>query len=344
MKNQLIKLINLSCCSILALNSCATKDVNANIDHVASKIKNIKESAEKTNSIVNHNFITTVPEGIFTSQVTKDRHSTQLLQIFYSTIKVNNTFTGLKSAGDAISDLTGISVDVASADSKRDTATKSVYIYQNSGNLVNLLDKISTKYDVEWTYNDGVIEFNRLQTYTWSINAIPGDYSMQNNITNIVGLNATNANTSSSTGSGSSSSSGGGNSSSQTGTSQGTQTLAFNSSANIWSNISSTVKSMLSSEGSVSVSPADSTLTVNDRPHVVRLVGRYIAKENEIIGRQVKLEVKLLTVSVSDEDNYNINWAAVLHGTTAGAAIASTAGSTLGSSFTINANSGDLSG
>ena len=232
-----------------------------------------------------------------------------------------------------------------SGNSSKSNSDKTAYVYQKAGNLINLLDKISNKYDVDWSYHNGTVEFNRMTTYTWSINAVPGNYSMQNNITNNVGLTGNNSSTTSSIGSGGSSS-GGSNSSSQSGSSQGTQTLSFNTAGNLWTDISTTVKSMLSAEGKVTTSTSDSTLTVTDRPSVIRMVGRYIAKENEIIGRQVKLEVTVLTVSLTDTDSYGINWNAIVNGTQTGLKLASASGfsQSIGSSFIVTANSGDLNG
>src|SRR5690606_22211864 len=63
--------------------------------------------------------------------------------------------------------------------------------------------------------------------------------------------------------------------------------------------------------GRLSVSPSTGTVTVTDRPDVLRRVKEYIAAENKRITRQVLLNVKVLSVQVDDGDSAGVNWKAV---------------------------------
>jgi type IVB pilus formation R64 PilN family outer membrane protein len=65
---------------------------------------------------------------------------------------------------------------------------------------------------------------------------------------------------------------------------------------------------MLSSHGSVVSSPATGTLTVTDTPAILARVEKFIERENRTLGRQVLINVTVLSVSLSDEDNYGLNW------------------------------------
>jgi type IVB pilus formation R64 PilN family outer membrane protein len=65
---------------------------------------------------------------------------------------------------------------------------------------------------------------------------------------------------------------------------------------------------MLSSRGSVVTSPATGTLTVTDTPAILARVEKFIERENRVLSRQVLINVTVLSVSLTDEDNYGLNW------------------------------------
>src|SRR3546814_14442978 len=60
--------------------------------------------------------------------------------------------------------------------------------------------------------------------------------------------------------------------------------------------------------GLSSISPSTGTITVTDRPEVIELIASYLEDENKRITRQVLLNVKVLSVTVSDSDSVGINW------------------------------------
>ena len=63
-----------------------------------------------------------------------------------------------------------------------------------SGSLSGLLEQVSSRFSVWWKYKDGVISFYNLETRTFVIYALTGDYSISSN----VGGDATSASASSS--------------------------------------------------------------------------------------------------------------------------------------------------
>lgn len=342
-------LINMPLCS------CSTWKVNKNIDQVSHNVQITQDDMNNTKSIATNNFINEVDSGLFTSHASKLKDTEPLPSIFYDSYKIDKTFISLRDAADALTQLTGLPTDVDNPTlASTNLESRFVRITQHTGNLINLLNAIATKYDVSWSYHEGTLEFNQYDTRTWTINSIPGDFQMLNNVTNLVGLQSQNqSNTNGLTTSqggvpgGGSSGGGGGGSASQNGNSQSQSALTFNTSTNVWDNIKNTVKAMLSDKGKINVAPADSTITVTDRPHIIRLVDRYVYNENLILGRQVKLDVKVYSIQVSNSDNYGWNWQAIIDTSPVKLTINGAGGftpTTGSSSFTIAATSGDMKG
>ncbi len=341
------------------LTGCSTWSVNKNIDQVSANVEKTQQQMDNTKSIAANNFINVVDGGLFTAHASKLKDTEPLPPVFYDTFQIDKTFLSLRDAADALTQLTGIPTDV---DNTTLQATNSearyVRVTQQNGNLINLLNAIATKYDVAWSYHEGTLEFNQYDTRTWTINSIPGDFQMQNNVTNLVGLQAQNQNNTNAltttqgvmpggTVPGGGSSSGNSGSASQNNNSQSQSTLTFNTNASVWDSIKNSVKAMLTEKGKLNVAPADSTITVTDRPHVIRLVDRYIYNENMILGRQVKLDIKVYSVQVDNSDNYGWDWQSIINGSKTKIQINGTGGftpATGSSTFTISATSGDLNG
>jgi type IVB pilus formation R64 PilN family outer membrane protein len=86
----------------------------------------------------------------------------------------------------------------------------------------------------------------------------------------------------------------------------------------IWRDLESTVKSLLSPEGRVTVSQSTTTITVSDHPQNVAAVGNYIKKMNQELSKQVRILVQVVSVQLSKNYEYGINWDVVrnfTHGT-----------------------------
>jgi type IVB pilus formation R64 PilN family outer membrane protein len=180
-----------------------------------------------------------------------------------------------------------------------------VRITYAGGNFKGLLDTVAARFGVYWKYSDGVIQFFHTEPRTFQINAIPGDAT----------LTATVASGATSTGgvTGGGGGGGGGAGGSAGGTSGGVtsnnmQNIAVASKLSVYSSIESAVTAMLSSYGKVVASPATGTITVVDTPDTLDRVAAYIENENKTLSRQVVINVTVLSVSLSDGDEYGINW------------------------------------
>lgn len=166
-----------------------------------------------------------------------------------------------------------------------------------SGRVQGLLDLVATNYGIFWKMEGASVRMFLTDTRTYRIKALPGD----SQLLSTVGLM-------SSSGSGGSS---GSSTSTQTGSSQNTTGVSF-SSLSIWTGIESAVRQMLTPiTGRVSVTPSTGTITVTDTPRVLDAVADYVRDQNASLTRQVAVRVRVLSVQVSDGDNYGINWQAV---------------------------------
>jgi len=165
-----------------------------------------------------------------------------------------------------------------------------------SGPLSGFLDVAASRFNIAWRWNeDGrSIEFYRFETRTFRIAALPGDTTLNASIspTNNTGV----------TGGDSGGSGGGG--------SEQTTSVSF-SGLSVWSAMEQSILTMVGSSGKVVSSPALGTITVTDTPSVLKKVGEFVNKQNSSLGKQVVVNVKVLSVDVSNAKSYGINWDAV---------------------------------
>lgn len=175
-----------------------------------------------------------------------------------------------------------------------------VRITYTNGNFKGLLDTVVARYGVSWKYEDGAIRIFHTDARTFQINAIPGDSSFTANV--VSGAASTG-------GTGAGAGSGGGQNGGTVGVSaNNSQNTTVASRLSIFSSIESTVRTMLSAYGRVAASPATGSITIVDTPEHLDRIGAYIENENKIIGRQVVVNVTVLSVSLEENDEYGINW------------------------------------
>lgn len=199
------------------------------------------------------------------------------------------------------------------------------------GPAAGLLDVVSSRFGTHWKYVDGAILFYNLETRTFELDAIPGDSALA---ANVIGGGQSGSSGGSSGSSGGASSGGGAGGSSggaggapggsaSSGDASGSQT-SVTSTLSVWTDIKSAVNSMLSSSGKAVITPSTGTIMVTDDPVYVARIAKYVEQENEILSKQVLLEVKVLSISRTDADQYGINWNAVFNSLSKNAGITAT--------------------
>lgn len=154
------------------------------------------------------------------------------------------------------------------------------------GQLRDLLDRVVAGLNSYWRFDaeTGTIWIYRYETKTLRISAINNTLTGQANLSNT-----------SSTGDGGDAGQGGSNTQTQT-------------QINIFDSVAAGVQGLLSADGKSSVAKEFSSVTVTDTPEVIRKVERYIADVNRALTQEVVMDVTVLSVQLSNEDERGIDW------------------------------------
>lgn len=170
-----------------------------------------------------------------------------------------------------------------------------------NGKVSGFLDLVTARSGVSWRFDpaENAVVIYYLDTKTFRIYAFDDTTQMESTVRS--GMTA-------STGTSGDGSTGGG-SSGISGDSGSNQTTSVSLKTSILNDIEGSVKSMLTPGiGRMALSRATGTLTVTDRPDVLRRVEKTIKQENESITTQVILNVKVLSVTLTGRDQMSIDW------------------------------------
>jgi type IVB pilus formation R64 PilN family outer membrane protein len=185
-----------------------------------------------------------------------------------------------------------------------------VRIIYSGGTLRGLLDAASARFGVYWKYNEGAILFFHTDTRVFQVSALPGDSKLD---TTVVSGSSNTGGISGSSGGGGGT--GGGSSGSASGAPSvsldNTTNTNMNAQLSVYGGLQAAIRSMLSPAGSVVPSPATGSISVTDTPDVLDRVGSFIDQQNRVLSRQILVNVTVLSVTLSAEDSYGINWGAV---------------------------------
>jgi type IVB pilus formation R64 PilN family outer membrane protein len=160
-----------------------------------------------------------------------------------------------------------------------------------SGPLHLLLDRVGTAIGGYWRFKaeEREIEFYRMESRTYKLTAMGEDTTQNSSISNQSG--------------------GGGGDGDQT---SGSSSVQVNNAYNVMTAIRATLDSLISADGGkYSLSPETGLLMVRDTPTVHDAVARYVGTVNSEMSREVVAEVKVVSVSLRDNDARGINWDAV---------------------------------
>lgn len=146
------------------------------------------------------------------------------------------------------------------------------------GSLSDVLDQVTSAFDVEWSYADGRVLLRDYVTRKYQISALPGTSGG----TTAIGANDITAQS------------------------------TLNS--DVWGEISDALDSMVGEGASVSIGSSTGIVTVTAKVSDQNRVGEYIKQMNGVIGQQVSFDVNVFTVALNDENNVGIDLGAVLSG------------------------------
>lgn len=345
----------------LALIGCSFTSlpgtVKQSINNTNNGINAANQKLDSAQSTQNNNYNYDMHGVYFSNQPIARNEADYLPPNFNDALQIDATFYSMSQIADTLNKITKYPV-LLDTDSIKGINLR---VTQNSGNLIDLLNNICAKTDTSWSFKNGSILLSDTQTQTWFINGIPGDIQVQNQVNSNSGIQGQSGGSGATAGM-----AGGGQSTSQsqTNTQQNTvQNIQYNLTNSLWDNMQTAIKTMLSKKGTLSIIPATSSVTVTDKPSIVIKVGDFIHQQNAMLKRQVQIDVQVLSVETSADDNYGINWNLALKGsntsfTINGQAPSGSGGTTSDTggitpvftptnttqSFSIGANSGSLSG
>jgi len=78
-----------------------------------------------------------------------------------------------------------------------------------------------------------------------------------------------------------------------------------------WDELKVAITLMLSDSGEVALNANTSALLVKDTPSVIKQVDSYIAQLNKSLTRQVALDVQVVEIRFSDNEQYTVDWSSV---------------------------------
>lgn len=186
-----------------------------------------------------------------------------------------------------ITDLTGISVRLDDLKSEKAVPTETIPV-NYSGKLSGLLNYLSNRYSVWWRYKNGIITFFTKETRVFTIYALPTETTMSASLSgSSMGMQGADGSSSSS--------------------------LSTQANLALWDNIEAGITQVVGEEGQLSFSRVTGTVTITASPFVMRKAAAYIANWNEKLSRQVAISVKVLQVTLENEDNYGLDLRAVFN-------------------------------
>ncbi|MEW6343419.1 MAG: PilN family type IVB pilus formation outer membrane protein [Pseudomonadota bacterium] len=186
------------------------------------------------------------------------------------------------------------------------------HISYRNGDLRGLLDAAAARFGVSWKLAGGAIVFFFTDTRTFQVSAIPGDAKLNATVMSGSTNDSSGSNGGSGGSSGSSSSSGSsGSGNTPSVTSNNTSNTVVNSQLSVFDSLHASIQAMLSRYGSVVSSPATGSITVTDTPEVLDSVAAFMEEANRSLSKQVLINVTVLSVELTADDSYGINWSAV---------------------------------
>ena len=207
------------------------------------------------------------------------------------------------AAADSISDLFPSGGGVSTGTSYRSSYASSRTVTQPyQGSLSGLLDSVTGSLGLSWKYDAKAraIRIFYLETRTFSIKAF-------NKTTTFTSSVKSGMSTAAGVSGGSGGSGDGGSTGGVSGDSGSQQSTDMSLKSDVLDGIEKNVQSMLTLNR-MAYSRATGIMTVTDRPEVLDRVQEYLEAENKVITKQILFNIEMLSVQLTDKDQYGIDW------------------------------------
>lgn len=165
------------------------------------------------------------------------------------------------------------------------------------GDIRGLLDMAASALGLSWRSDSSGVYFYRQDTRTFQL---------------VILNTKVNSSASINSGSGNQLGSGGGTSGGTTGDISSNQKTDYGMNSDLYDDIRKTIEQMLTPKsGRYWLSAATGTLSVTDTPDVLNRIGRYIEYQNKVLSRQVQLNIQIVSVTQTRNEQMGLDWGLV---------------------------------
>lgn len=145
-----------------------------------------------------------------------------------------------------------------------------------SGDLSDYFNNIAATLGVNWEYANGEVKFYRMLTRTFQLAVSPGTIGYKDEVT--------------------SGGSGGSGTSATAGSFASSTTASVDAQMMPWQGVENAIKTMLTPAGKSYVNMASGAIVITDTKDSVERIGKYIESENDLLNRQVRIELREILV------------------------------------------------
>ncbi|ORM92196.1 PilN family type IVB pilus formation outer membrane protein [Pantoea cypripedii] len=165
------------------------------------------------------------------------------------------------------------------------------------GDIRDLLDYEASGYGLSWRSDSSGVYFYQQDTRTFQL---------------VILNTKVNSSASINSGSGNQLGSGGGTSGGTTGDISSNQKTDYGMNSDLYDDIRKTIEQMVTPKsGRFWLSAATGTLSVTDTPDVLNRIGRYIEYQNKVLSRQVQLNIQIVSVNQTHNEQMGLDWGLV---------------------------------
>ncbi|WP_234472684.1 PilN family type IVB pilus formation outer membrane protein [Pantoea sp. S61] len=165
------------------------------------------------------------------------------------------------------------------------------------GDVHDLLELEASGYGLSWRSDSSGVYFYQQDTRTFQL---------------VILNTKVNSSASINSGSGNQLGSGGGTSGGSTGDISSNQKTDYGMNSDLYDDIRKTIEQMLTPKsGRFWLSAATGTLSVTDTPDVLNRIGRYIEYQNKVLSRQVQLNIQIVSVTQTRNEELGLDWGLV---------------------------------
>jgi len=161
---------------------------------------------------------------------------------------------------------------------------KNVIRLDYRGQLLNYVNQVALSSGINWEYRDGGIYFYRLVTKFFTLSNIsPGEVGVTDGMSK--GSSASTGQT--------------GGQATNSGSFSSNSSVTMNGSYSMWKQLQPSLDAAKSPAGKIVINEGTGTVTVTDTKEAVSRIAKIIEHENELLGRQVAIDVRVIKVNLT---------------------------------------------